>query len=445
LTEKQDEMYSFVLEKRVSNSAFVGGLGSGKTVVGTATALTLLQQFPGIRILLCAPTYDQIRQGSLQTFLEWCPPNYIISHNRTDHLITFVFGDGRFNSEMLYRSTTEIDRIRSHEYGAVWWDESAMSSEDARQVIRGRLRSKRGVPEGWHYPIFETTTPRGRNHLWRMYSRDHIPNESPVVRESRLKRFRMVHATTYDNERNLPAGYIEMQELTLSGNDSLRQQELEGLFVNLEGLVWPQFSVMQHVREAPAPWGDGTISRRVAGVDFGGGDPTGIVTLGSTDGERYHVYEERLWTEPVGLDKIGEWLMERHKIAPFNAIWCDPSSQVAIQTLRSAGLPAGPLQGHVSARAINDRAEGIRLVGSYFARNQLTIDMGIGSLVSQIMSYVYREAATQDGTRFVTSTPLDHHADLPDALRYAVMGLTVATRAPVRSRLRARRRPRYAA
>lgn len=425
------------------NAAYVGGLGSGKTVAGTAIILTLAQQFPGIRMLLCAPTYDQIRQGSLQTFLEWCPPNYILRHNRTDHVLTFVFGN-EFQSELLYRSTTEIDRIRSHEYGAVWWDESAMSSEDARQVIRGRLRSRRGVPSNWHYPIFETTTPRGRNHLWRMYTRDSVPNEAAHVRDARLKRFRMVHATTYDNSANLPDGYIEMQELTLSGNASLRQQEIEGLFVNLEGLVWPQFSELQHVRPAPAPWADRFVRGRVAGVDFGGGDPTGIVTLGSTDGLRYHVYENELWREPVGLDAIGAWLTERHARAPFNAIWCDPSNQVAIQTLRSAGLPAGPLQGHTSARAINDRAEGIRLVGSYLSQGRLTIEPACGDLVSQIMSYVYKEAQTPDGTRYITSTPLDHHADLPDALRYALMGLTVATRVPS-SRMRRRRRPRVAA
>ena len=126
LTPKQAEFYTNSTIDKVPNTAFIGGLGSGKTVVGTATTLTLLQQHPGIRILLAAPTYDQISQGSLLTFLEWCPPGYVANHNRTEHVIDFVWKDARGNpSQLIYRSTTEIDRIRAHEYGACWWDESA--------------------------------------------------------------------------------------------------------------------------------------------------------------------------------------------------------------------------------------------------------------------------------------------------------------------------------
>jgi hypothetical protein len=61
------------------------------------------------------------------------------------------------------------------------------------------------------------------------------------------------------------------------------------------------------------------------------------------------------------------------------------------------------------------------------------------------MSYVYKEAQTPDGTKYVTNTPLEHHADLPDALRYDLMGLTVATRVPSGRRMKRRRRPRVAA
>ncbi len=127
--------------------------------------------------------------------------------------------------------------------------------------------------------------------------------------------------------------------------------------------------------------------------------------------------------------------MERHVLNPLTAVWCDPSNQVAIQSLKSGGLPAGPLQGQMSARAINARAEVVSLVGGLFGKNQLSISPNCTELASQILSYVYKEANSPDGSRYITSTPMDHHADAPDALRYLLMG-------SVTSRTVSRKRPR---
>lgn len=424
LTPKQGEAFQSVYSG-IPNTGFIGGLGSGKTVVGTAIALSLLQRYPGIRLLLVAPTYDQISQGSLLTFLEWCPPAYIRSHNRTEHIIQFVWADEKGNpSELVYRSTSEIDRIRAHEYAACWWDESSMSPENARSVIRGRLRSKRGVGKDWHYPIFETTTPRGRNHLWRAYGPEQMPGETAEQRKSRLKRFRMVHATTYDNASNLPPDYIDQIEASMHGDEQLRQQELEGLFVAFEGLVYPQFSEQMHVRPLstpdPVPWESAEVVKRVAGVDFGGGDPTAVVILGIGRSGKVHQYAERVWNGPTAEAQIAEFLFEWHNQAYLDHVWCDPSNQTAIATLRAAGLPAGPQtaqrgSGHnpssITARAINDRAQGIRLVGDYLSRRMLTFNPNCTQSISEFYSYLYKEQTDGTGNRYRTSTPIDHHAD----------------------------------
>jgi hypothetical protein len=381
-----------------------------------------------------------MNQGSLQTFMEWCPPGYVLSHNKTDHVIQFAWKDDKGNpSEILYRSTAEIDRIRAHEYGACWWDESAMSPQGARAVIRGRLRSRRGLdkvptdPTGrplWHYPMYETTTPRGRNHLWRAYGPDMMPGETPEQRKSRLSRFVMVHATTYENEDNLPVGYIDEVEASTSGDSQLRQQELEGLFVAFEGLVYPQFSEGIHVQPDPVPWESEDLVTRVAGVDFGGGDPTAVVLLGRGRSGKFHQYGERVWTGPTSENDIAAELFEWNTRAKLDMVWCDPSNQTAIATLRASGLPAGPqVQGRaakspmsITARSINDRAQGIRLVSDYLSRRALTFNENCVQSVSEFYTYLYKTAASGDGSQYRTSTPIDNHADCMDARRYAMMG-----------------------
>ena len=430
------------MDDKAANAGYVGGLGSAKTVAGTALTLSLLQAFPGIRGLLVAPTFDQLKQGSLQTFMEWCPLNYILSHNRSEHIIQFNFFDDDGNpSELLYRSTSDIDRIRSHEYAFCWWDESAMSPEDARQVIRGRLRHRRGLKmrsdgrADWHYPTFETTTPRGRNHLYRAYSPEGMGGETDDQRKSRLQMFKMVHATTYDNAENLPVGYIEQQEAAMLGDEQLRQQEIEGLFVTFEGLVFPQFSAALHVRPLqapdPVPYDSPEVVKRSAGVDFGGGDPTAIIVLGQGQSGKVHQYAEKVWPggQNPGDTGIGEFLHEWHGKVPFDSIWCDPSNQTSISTLRASGLPAGPLisgrnssQG-MTARAINDRGVGLRLMGDFLSRRILTFNPSCAQSISEHYSYLYRQSVDTDGNKYRTSTPVQHHADCMDARRYALMGM----------------------
>lgn len=440
LSPKQGEAFQSVANG-CPNTGFIGGLGSGKTVVGTAITLFLLQKYPGIRILLCAPTFDQISQGSLQTFMEWCPPSYVKSHNRSEHIIQFVWADQKGNpSELIYRSTTEIDRIRSHEYGACWWDESSMSPESARSVIRGRLRSKRGVPAGWSYPVYETTTPRGRNHLWRAYDHMQMSGETPEQMKSRRKRFHMVHATTYDNAANLPPDYIDQIEASMHGDEQLRQQELEGLFVAFEGLVYPQFDENVHVRDVhspnPVPWDSSDLVKRVAGVDFGGGDPTAVVILGQGRSGKWHQYGEMVWNGPTSEATIAEYLFQWHGSDQFpgtylDHVWCDPQNQTAIATLKAAGIPAGPevarrgagiTPNAISARAINDREQGIRLVGDLLSRRYLTFNPSCTQSISEMYGYLYKEATDGTGNKYRTSTPIDHHADAMDARRYALMG-----------------------
>src|SRR5690606_20591170 len=157
------------------------------------------------------------------------------------------------------------------------------------------------------------------------------------------------------------------------GDEQLRQQELEGLFVAFEGLVYPQFSEREHVRPLtspdPVPWDSPDIVKRVAGVDCGGGDPTAVVVVGMGRSGKWHQFAEKVWNGPTSETAIAEFLFQwhgsdQHPGVYLDNVWCDPSNQTAIATLRAAGIPAGPQVGNrgsgitpnaISARAINDR------------------------------------------------------------------------------------------
>lgn len=183
-------------------------------------------------------------------------------------------------------------------------------------------------------------------------------------------------------------------------------------FVARSGLVFPQFSTVRHVRSEPV--GITGAARVVAGVDFGGGDPTAVVILGLDKLHRVHQYAELYRRGAVGLDEIGGFLRRY----PVDTVVCDPSQGVAIETLRQTF--------HLPARAANNkRGEGLGMVAFLLDNDRLTIDPSCTESIAEFPGYRWaNKVDPNDKTRFATSTPVDHHADAMDARRYAVLEIT---------------------
>ena len=211
-------------------------------------------------------------------------------------------------------------------------------------------------------------------------------------------------AVWYARERAAYAGRPEEFDAFYPDSDA-------AAFVGRSGLVYPMFDQSKHVTPFdPFTWI--AAKYRMGGVDFGGGDPTAVLALGVSGTRAIHQFEEFYQRGPVTVDQIGAWLMERHKIAPFHRIACDPSQGVAIASLRSAGLPAEP--------ADNAR-EGIGLLASHLEAGRFTIHERNRDSIAEFAGYRWAQRTDpNDRQRYATSTPVGHHADGMDARRYAL-------------------------
>ena len=180
-------------------------------------------------------------------------------------------------------------------------------------------------------------------------------------------------------------------------------------FAGRHGLVYPTMPVIVHAD--PLPWED--FRHRVAGVDFGGGDPTAVIPIGVSSTGRFHQPGEFYRRGMVDISTIGAYLMDWHARAPFLRVYCDPSEPVAIASLRSAGLPAVPA---------DNKRDGIGLVGALYAQGRMTIHADCRESLAEFAGYRWAERTDPgDRTRYATSTPVDHHGDAHDARRYAVV------------------------
>lgn len=212
------------------------------------------------------------------------------------------------------------------------------------------------------------------------------------------------------------AAWLEAERRSFKGVPAVFKQEYpntpEEAFISLTGLVYPQFSELRHVIRSTVGWAD--CKWRVAGIDFGGGDPTAVIPLGISAGEHVHQYGEFYKIGPVGVTEIAEYLHRLHRYAPFDAILADPTQGVAIESLRSLGLPVWP--------ADNRRPEGLGNIGWLLDENRLTIDPDCYHSIGEFRGYRWRVSTDPNSKdRYATSTPVDHHADAMDARRYAIM------------------------
>lgn len=229
-TANEGSQLPFINDTVSRHTAFVGGLGSGKSWSGAVKTTLYAMAYPGALILICAPTYRQLRDSTLREFLKVMPAELIESFNKSEYEMKL-----RNGTEILFRSLENFETIRGVEIAFLWIDEANLVSVKAWRVAVGRLRQP-----GFPHRSCITTTPRGKRNNW-VYE-EYV--EKPKA-DKRLKRT-VYKAKTRDNIANIGKEYVEDLEATYTGPFAM--QELEGEFVDIvEGRVWWNFDEDYHV------------------------------------------------------------------------------------------------------------------------------------------------------------------------------------------------------
>lgn len=216
--------------------AFVGGFGSGKTWVGCGSLCRHMWEHPRIPAGYFAPTYPQIRDIFYPTIEEvahdWGLRTDITESNKEVHL----YAGRQYRGTVICRSMDKPASIVGFKIGRALVDEidtlNKRKAHDAWRKIIARLRVK---AEGLQNGIDVTTTPEGFNFVYEQFQQ--LPSEQPA----KAALYGLVHASTYDNEANLPDDYIS--SLFETYPEQLVQAYINGMFVNLSsGSVYGAYS-----------------------------------------------------------------------------------------------------------------------------------------------------------------------------------------------------------
>lgn len=239
-------------------TAFIGGIGSGKTFAG---AIDTLRKEAGTIGLIVAPTYPMLRDGSMMTFFE----NFgstVVDHNVQQNITTLCNG-----SRLLWRSGDDPSRLRGVNVHFAWMDEADYCTEEAYNVVVGRIRRKGNTG------IKLTTTGNARSGWIRK-------KILPKVREGD-ENFKIVTSTTFDNFY-LPDDFkIAIADAYTSEH---ARQELYGELIELGGIIMQASWVREAVEEC---------TEYIVGVDLAislkdTADDTAIVVVGKPQ-NGYHV------------------------------------------------------------------------------------------------------------------------------------------------------------
>lgn len=215
--------------------AFVAGYGSGKTWVGCAGVARHFYEHPLVNAGYFAPTYRDIRDVFYPTVEEALADWGLTTRVRVGVHEVDVYHGRTLLGTVMCRSMEDPGGIVGFKVGHALVDEIDVLAMDkantAWRKIQARLRIKRdGLVPGADV----TTTPEGFRFVYTRFKKD--------VRENKALAgmFGLVHASTYENERNLPDDYIP--SLLASYPPQLIEAYIDGKFVNLKtGSVYVNF------------------------------------------------------------------------------------------------------------------------------------------------------------------------------------------------------------
>jgi phage terminase large subunit len=211
------------IESTYTHTAYIGGLGSGKSFVGTAKTVMYKLKNPGLDVAYYLPTYQLIKQIAFPKFknlLELAKVEY--SLNMSDYEFTTKYG------KIIMRSLTNYDMIIGYEVCYSCIDEVDVIPQDKMKeaftkiIARNRLRTKDGLN------ITDMVgTPEGFGFAYNYFVKDNKPNR------------KLIKVKTKDNPY-LPLSYIET--LTETFTPAQLAAYLDGEFVNMtSGRVYSNF------------------------------------------------------------------------------------------------------------------------------------------------------------------------------------------------------------
>lgn len=216
-------------------TAFFGGRGVGKTWIGSYRIQRRARR--GEPYMCISPDAGVVHETTFPTFIDVAKQTgcYIRDVKSPYPRVWWRTNDGGV-ADIVFRSGEVPKKLRGGSYAGLWIDEATVVVEEAFDVAIATLRHK-----GYMGHCILTGTPKGKTHwtfraLFDPCEPDH-PGAIPIQGKHYVPKAdtHLIHARTLDNPF-LPERFYSILRARYS--TTLSQQELEGEFVDIAGIMF---------------------------------------------------------------------------------------------------------------------------------------------------------------------------------------------------------------
>jgi hypothetical protein len=409
-------------------SAYLGGVGAGKTFSGINRTLQILGQprpvdaLEAPRGLIGAESYDVLydviypQWEKIQNAIKWkmgkdspiAEAQFLRAKRKA------VLKNG---ASVQFRSLDKPNTLRGRELACFHIDEGRNVGRDAWDRLFDRLRQP-----GYRRAGFVTSTPNGYDWMYDLFHEDSKKRGVHASGEP----FQWYNASTDSNASNLPPEYIAELKANLHG--AQLEQEFYGRFMGVtEGAVFPEWSrdrffvPVEYNPQLPlySCW------------DFGIGDPGVVIWcqivehLVMQDGFPMYIKELRILDSQEMHTNAQGWAAYYHN-------WLEENTERR-QATGNYGDPAGKQRSHGSGTSvIEDLAAagvtvipapkkpadyGIRILKNMLAGDRIKVDFLRGESVEKAFS-AHRWKMDKSGKRVGNEPVHDWSSHYISALRY---------------------------
>ena len=401
----------------------VAGRNGGKTTAACMRLLGMIQKRElrdGARILVIAPDYTQLKDGTLKSFDRWFgdfpgndvePPGAGIIARKVDGNVPMRWLTT--GQEVMFRSGMNPDQTRSKECQVVWLDEAAQLSEQLFTLTNANLRQF-----GAHalYQTIVTTTPRGLNWIYRRFGEqvndakhaNAILSEGGIPLADENTSIGGHHITTIEAEALgiVRPGYVD--ELGYEPGSQMWQQEVMAEFIAWTGRVFIDPRIVDVIPPLEYVYG---------GVDFGLVEPSCALVIGMTHAGAVCVIEEaygRMQQHEL-IEHIGR-LHHKHKVRKWHV-----DNSLLWRLMQNSGMPAKPPNKTKDAAGMS-----VAYINSLMGRGQFFVHESCRNLLHEMQTYEYKERQAGDEVTFLDTVKPNQFDHAIDALRYGILPLSAA-------------------
>lgn len=388
-----------------------GAIRSGKTIVMLWLIGFLCERIPGSTWLIGRKTYDAMLTDTIEV-LRRNPGLWIGKGEWKDGGREFHFTGG---SKVFFRHLAEFEHILGMTLAGAYLEQMEGLDEKTFDAIEGRLSqwSNKKITEYKHkykWQVAKNKLMIPSNYMMATCNTHRGTWIKNKLIDNENSGWKTINYTIWDNKENLPANYIEELE---KKSDEFKQIYLEGKWIKLKGLIYPEFSV-NHIITGEIPNGKHYVT-----IDPGYQTSKFAVLYCCAADDKFYFYDEICYNgkdtddfEKKTVAEIAKEIHIKNKLYGIEPLYLiDPSSASKSSINHNSVQDVFKEHKIYPKSANNERKGAIFKIKDLFKSDKIQIHERCSNIIEELGLYQWSEKNDE---------PLKINDDFCDAMRYFI-------------------------